>query len=68
MPGWIRLSLHPTMTDKELEYVLDAIEHVSNHFRDYQADYIYNNHKNEFRHKSEPEDKVGHVVEWFSAG
>jgi selenocysteine lyase/cysteine desulfurase len=67
-PGWIRLSLHPTMTDSELDYVLDAIDHVSNHFRDYQADYIYNNHKNEFRHKSEPEDKVGRVVEWFSLG
>ena len=25
-PGWVRLSLHPTMTDTELDYILDAIE------------------------------------------
>jgi selenocysteine lyase/cysteine desulfurase len=25
-PGWVRLSLHPTMTDAELDYILGAIE------------------------------------------
>jgi selenocysteine lyase/cysteine desulfurase len=25
-PGWVRLSLHPTMPDSELDYILDAIE------------------------------------------
>jgi selenocysteine lyase/cysteine desulfurase len=28
-PGWVRLSLHPTMTDAELDYILDAIESVA---------------------------------------
>ena len=28
-PGWVRLSLHPTMTDTELDYILDAIESVA---------------------------------------
>lgn len=65
-PGWIRVSLHPTMTNKELEYVLDAFDHVANHHKDYKADYVYNNQKNEFRHISEPEDKTERVKEWFS--
>jgi selenocysteine lyase/cysteine desulfurase len=25
-PGWVRLSVHPTMTDAEVNYILDAIE------------------------------------------
>ncbi len=65
-PGWIRVSLHPTMTDKELEYVLDAFDFVAENHQQYAQDYIYNNHKNEFRHKSEPEDKTERVKEWFS--
>lgn len=25
-PGWVRLSIHPTMTDAEIDYIMDAIE------------------------------------------
>jgi len=25
-PGWVRLSIHPTMTDAEIDYILDAVE------------------------------------------
>jgi selenocysteine lyase/cysteine desulfurase len=28
-PGWVRLSLHPTMTDKELDYIADAVASVT---------------------------------------
>jgi selenocysteine lyase/cysteine desulfurase len=28
-PGWVRLSLHPTMTDEEIEYIADAVEMVA---------------------------------------
>jgi selenocysteine lyase/cysteine desulfurase len=27
-PGWVRLSLHPTMTDEEIGYMADAVERV----------------------------------------
>ena len=65
-PGWIRLSLHPTMTNKELYFVIDAIKQVSENVREWEKDYIYNNHTNEFRHKDEPEDKTQTVVPWFN--
>jgi selenocysteine lyase/cysteine desulfurase len=29
-PGWVRLSLHPTMPDSELDYICDAIESIAN--------------------------------------
>ena len=64
-PGWIRLSLHPTMTDDELVYILDAIKQVRNNHKKWCDDYIYNRHTNEFRHKNEPEDKSVFVEDWF---
>jgi selenocysteine lyase/cysteine desulfurase len=64
-PGWIRLSLHPTMTDTELMYILDSINEVRKNFRKWQKDYIYNRHTNEFRHKDEPEDKTGLISHWL---
>jgi len=64
-PGWIRLSLHPTMTDNELSTILDAIEQVATHAGEWESDYIYDRYKNEYRHESEPEDKSGLVEKWF---
>jgi selenocysteine lyase/cysteine desulfurase len=30
-PGWIRLSIHPTMTDAEIDFIMDAIEWTASH-------------------------------------
>jgi selenocysteine lyase/cysteine desulfurase len=64
-PGWIRLSLHPTMTDAELNYIMDAIRQVQKNHKKWSDDYIYNRQTNEFRHKYEPEDKTILVRKWF---
>ncbi len=64
-PGWIRISLHPTMTDKELETIAEALKQIQINHKEWAKDYIYNIHNNEFRHKDEPEDKVGVVMPWF---
>ncbi len=65
-PGWIRLSLHPTMTSDELMYIMDAIRQVQLHYKKWSGDYIYNRRTNEFRHKNEPEDKMILVSDWFN--
>lgn len=65
-PGWIRLSLHPTMTDEELIYIIDAIKQVSVHHQQWKKDYIYNKHTNEFRHKLEINQKDDFVKTWFT--
>lgn len=64
-PGWVRLSLHPTMTDQELDFVSDALEQVSKNISTWANDYRYNKRKNEFCHHTEPEDKTGLVKDWF---
>ncbi len=48
-PGWVRVSLHPTMTDEEVDYIVAAIGEIVEHAGDWKSDYRYDNHTNEFR-------------------
>jgi selenocysteine lyase/cysteine desulfurase len=49
-PGWVRLSLHPTMTNDELYYITDAIKETVVKAGEWGKDYIYDRHTNEFHH------------------
>jgi len=64
-PGWIRLSLHPTMTNEELLFIIDAIKQVSVHHPEWKKDYLYNKHTNEFIHINEWHQKDNLVKSWF---
>lgn len=64
-PGWIRLSLHPTMSNAELDLIIGAIGELRLNHQTWSKDYIYNNRINEFRHKDEPEDKTEIIKPWF---
>lgn len=67
-PGWIRLSLHPTMTDSELLYITDAIKQVSQNAGKWGKDYYYDKHTNEFCHSSERGRDLAVVSKWFELG
>ncbi len=64
-PGWIRLSLHPTMTNEELYFILDAIKQVQKNHLLWGKEYTYNPKTNEFRHFREPADKTELICDWF---
>ena len=64
-PGWIRMSLHPTMTNNEIEFICDAIEEVSQNFQTWGEDYQYNAIKNEFIHKSNKSIEKEITQNWF---
>lgn len=64
-PGWVRLSLHPVMTDDELLTITDAIRQIQENHVEWSKDYIYNLKTNEFRHKDEPKDKTEYIRDWF---
>lgn len=66
-PGWVRLSLHPTMTTAELRTVIKALREIQANHQVWGQDYEYNNHNNEFRHKSQPSDRTGVILPWFDA-
>jgi selenocysteine lyase/cysteine desulfurase len=60
-PGWIRLSLHPTMTDAEVLFIADALRNIVQNHKTWGSDYSYNKHNNEFSlnqvHRSRPDVK-----------
>lgn len=61
-PGWVRLSIHPTMTNHELNFILDAIEEVAQNFKPMSEPYYYVHSKNIFRHKDQNADFATHFL------
>mgnify|MGYP000855555384 CR=1 FL=1 len=57
-PGWIRMSIHPTMTNDELEYILDSIRALASQHSIWAKDYVYDSKENNFIHKAEKPIKV----------
>ncbi|MCV9386262.1 aminotransferase class V-fold PLP-dependent enzyme [Reichenbachiella ulvae] len=51
-PGFVRLSLHPSMSDEELEKVLDGVAYIDQHKIELIEDYIYNPVTNDFELKN----------------
>jgi selenocysteine lyase/cysteine desulfurase len=64
-PGWIRFSLHPTMTDNELNLVLEAIEEIIKNIKEWSQDYIYSPKTNEYHHKSGDGKEFLEIKNWF---
>jgi selenocysteine lyase/cysteine desulfurase len=67
-PGWVRWSLHPTMTDEEVRSVLHAVQEIVLHFREWSKDYIHLPRSNEFVHRSQQEKQAeeAQVDNWFT--
>ncbi|MHC1708122.1 MAG: aminotransferase class V-fold PLP-dependent enzyme [Bacteroidales bacterium] len=52
-PGWIRISFHPTMSDKEVLFIIDAIAQIQKNIRHWSNDYFYDKRTNEFHYKGD---------------
>jgi selenocysteine lyase/cysteine desulfurase len=57
-PGWVRVSLHPTMTDWEIEFIMDAIELTASNYKEWMTGYTYDPSSNEFVPKAETRDET----------
>jgi len=64
-PGWIRLSLHPTMTNDELLFIIDAIKQTAEKADEWGKDYLYDSHTNEFSHKRSHKKQSHDLSQWF---
>lgn len=63
-PGWIRLSIHPTMTDEELNKILNAVDSIVKNHQEWGKDYSYNPKTNEFYYHNQVfDDKI--IESWF---
>ncbi len=65
-PGWVRFSLHPTMTEEELYFVMNGIDDIVTNVNTYLKDYVYNKDNNEYYHNSELENNFEFLDKWFS--
>ncbi|WP_282135780.1 aminotransferase class V-fold PLP-dependent enzyme [Seonamhaeicola maritimus] len=65
-PGWIRMSIHPTMTNDEINFICDSIKEVAENFKEWGEDYEYNSLKNEFVHKGNQIIEKEITKDWFN--
>ena len=67
-PGWIRMSIHPTMTDEEVRFVCDCIKHLAEEHTTWARDYDYQAHSNEYMHhqdESTSKSRMEAIDTWF---
>lgn len=57
-PGWVRVSLHPIMTDAEVVYITQALKECIRHREEWAAAYTYNPQTNEFDSRSHDDAKL----------
>ena len=64
-PGWIRMSIHPTTTSEEIQFVCDSIIALSINHKDWSLDYQYYGETNNFHHKNDKQLEKSMVNNWF---
>ena len=64
-PGWIRMSVHPTTTTAEIEFVCESIRLLSENHQEWAKEYQYNPKTNEFNHKAAVSIEKERVATWF---
>ncbi|GAB5400270.1 MAG: aminotransferase class V-fold PLP-dependent enzyme [Aureisphaera sp.] len=63
-PGWVRISFHPTTTNKEVAFVCDSLLQLADNWREWQHEYEFKDGK--FIHKDVVEDCAITVSkDWF---
>ncbi len=64
-PGWIRMSIHPTTTNDEIEFVCQSIISLSKNHQKWALDYNYNAISNEFEAKNALDFEKKLIQKWF---
>jgi len=64
-PGWVRLSVHPTMKDEDLLYISDAIHQIITNISVWEKDYKFDKACGEFFHKDVPRLEPEDYENWF---
>jgi len=64
-PGWVRISLHPIMSDKEILKIVAAVRSITVHVKEWREDYRYNAATNGWVHKTREVLRAAHVSSLF---
>jgi selenocysteine lyase/cysteine desulfurase len=65
-PGWVRLSVHPTMSNEELYTIIDALHEISSNIDSIRNQYSHSKSSNEFFHNTYQKDYEKIFRNWFS--
>lgn len=65
-PGWVRLSLHPTITNDEVDFICNALKELCANIGEWSSDYKYDPIKNDYVHTSIQPIEKQLVNDWFS--
>ena len=64
-PGWVRISMHPTIKDSELEFISNSLVELCENIHEWSKDYVYDSSKNDYVHKSVVPIEKQLVKNWF---
>ena len=64
-PGWIRMSIHPTTTNQEVDFICDSIIALAENFKEWADAYLYKEASNEFVYKNFESKEKELVSKWF---
>jgi len=64
-PGWVRISMHPTIKDSELEFISNSLVELCENIHEWSKDYTYDSLKNDYVHKSVVPIEKQLVKNWF---
>jgi selenocysteine lyase/cysteine desulfurase len=64
-PGWVRLSIHPTMTNAEIEFIVAAIKTTALCFQEWKRDYSYDPHENKYCFNKFEVEELPAAGVWF---
>lgn len=66
-PGWVRWSLHPTLTDEEVHTTLKAVREITGNHMEWAKEYVYISRKNEYVHHTQQEEPLEDRMmdDWF---
>jgi selenocysteine lyase/cysteine desulfurase len=63
-PGWVRISLHPTMTDAEARFIGQAVVEVIRNYKTWKDDYLFHADSGEFTLKAGEPDYPDLIAEF----
>ena len=62
-PGWVRLSVHPTMTNEESFAVASAIKNIVSNHEEWKKDYVFHEEMNDYVHTQSQEKDIDSLFE-----
>ena len=65
-PGWVRMSIHPTTTNEELDFIIESIKVTARNISLWEKDYRYCQQNNEFFHLSSNEEEKTIIKSWLN--